>query len=141
MGTKSGHSSRRVFVILMLAAVILCMLLLHGARPIEGGTDMGELLLPVALGGRDHRSRCPEHEGEYLFAASVPPQAGDRGRPDPLRTEGWPGIHHPRRRGHTQGMLPVCRGENGQPRTGYGRDGRPDHRSGYRIGTDLLRDD
>ena len=28
MGTKSGHSSRRVFVILMLAAVILCMLLL-----------------------------------------------------------------------------------------------------------------
>ena len=35
MGTKSGHSSRRVFVILMLAAVILCMLLLAGCQKKE----------------------------------------------------------------------------------------------------------
>lgn len=35
MGTKSGHSSRRVFVILMLAAVTLCMLLLAGCQKKE----------------------------------------------------------------------------------------------------------
>lgn len=35
MGTKSGHNSRRVFVILMLAAVTLCMLLLAGCQKKE----------------------------------------------------------------------------------------------------------
>ena len=35
MRTKSGHSSRRVFVILMLAAVTLCMLLLAGCQKKE----------------------------------------------------------------------------------------------------------
>ena len=35
MGTKSGHNSRRVFVILMLAAVALCMLLLAGCQKKE----------------------------------------------------------------------------------------------------------
>ena len=35
MGTKSGHSSRRVFVILMLVAVTLCMLLLAGCQKKE----------------------------------------------------------------------------------------------------------
>ena len=35
MRTKSGHNSRRVFVILMLAAVTLCMLLLAGCQKKE----------------------------------------------------------------------------------------------------------
>ena len=114
---------------------------------------MGELLLPVALGAviiglgvqnmkgnisslhRYHRKRVTE-EDRIPFGRKV-----GLGSIIPLRTEGWPGIHHPRRRGHTQGMLPVCRGENGQPCTGYGGDGRPDRRPGCRIGTDLLRDD
>lgn len=35
MGTKSGHNSRKVFIILMLAAVTLCMLLLAGCQKKE----------------------------------------------------------------------------------------------------------
>lgn len=48
MGTKSGHSSRRVFVILMLAAVILCMLLAGCQKKEEPASSEADKLEEIA---------------------------------------------------------------------------------------------
>ena len=82
MGTKSGHSSRRVFVILMLAAVTLCMLLLAGcqkkeepdsseANKLEEIMDQGVLKVGTT-GDYQPMSYLDPDTGEYVGFVDTP---------------------------------------------------------------------
>ena len=76
MGTKSGHSSRRVFVILMLAAVTLCMLLLAGCQkkeePVSSEADKLEEIMDQGVlkvgttGDYQPMSYLDPDTGEYV---------------------------------------------------------------------------
>lgn len=82
MGTKSGHSSRRVFVILMLAAVTLCMLLLAGCQkkeePVSSEADKLEeiadrgVLKVGTTGDYQPMSYLDPDTGEYVGFVDTP---------------------------------------------------------------------